>query len=141
MKLYVDQSNVPAGERFKEALFKRIEKEANNSIPNLPEGSIDLKFVDDQEIRRLNRMYRNKDSVTDVLSFSYLEDHHPNENIGDIVISYPQAVRQSQEGDIELEVVDLTVHGILHTLGYDHETPHDAQEMFPLQDKLVQQIL
>ncbi len=61
--------------------------------------------------------------------------------LGDVLISYPQAVRQAEEGDVELEIADLFVHGVLHILGYDHEVAEDADVMFPLQDKLVAEIL
>jgi len=109
--------------------------------PNAPSGEMGLAFVYDEEIQRLNRMYRNKDAVTDVLSWSYFEEDPGSETLGDIVISYDQAKRQSNDGDVELEVVDLIVHGMLHVLGYDHELPEEAGEMFPLQDKIVAEIL
>lgn len=87
-------------------------------------------------------MYRSKDTVTDVLSFSYIgQTTGESDQLGDIVISVDQAKRQSQDGDLELELADLIIHGILHVLGYDHEQAKDAKEMFPLQDRLVKNLL
>ena len=102
-------------------------------------GTIGVSFVDDTEIQRLNRLYRNKDKVTDVLSFAsdYVEQ---TGHLGDVIIDFAQAERQA-EGDIELELTDLLVHGILHVLGYDHEEPTDAERMFPLQDAIVADVL
>jgi probable rRNA maturation factor len=104
------------------------------------DGVIGVSYVSDIEIRRLNRMYRNKDAVTDVLSFASDFVSHTGV-LGDVVICFDQAMRQAESGDIELEVVDLMVHGILHVLGYDHEIPPDAAVMFPLQDRLVSLVL
>ncbi len=139
LTLDVDQSEIPAKERFSEALFARIEKAVSPALPE--EGEIAVQFVSDDEIQRLNRIHRGKDSVTDVLSFSYRAEREAHESLGDIVISYPQLVRQATDNDLELEVVDLVVHGILHIFDYDHEKPEDAKRMFPLQDALVKQIL
>ncbi len=104
------------------------------------EGTIGVSFVDDNEIRRLNRLYRQKDAVTDVLSFAS-DFAEQTRYLGDVVVSFDQAIRQSEAEDIELELVDLIVHGMLHILGYDHEKPDDAAVMFPLQDSLVANVL
>lgn len=102
-------------------------------------GMIGVSFVDDGEIQRLNRLYRGKDAVTDVLSFAS-DFAEQTGNLGDVIIDFAQAVRQA-DGDVELEITDLLVHGILHVLGYDHEIAADADEMFPLQDAIVAQVL
>ncbi|MEK9155571.1 MAG: rRNA maturation RNase YbeY [Patescibacteria group bacterium] len=104
------------------------------------EGTIGVSFVDDNEIRRLNRLYRQKDAVTDVLSFAS-DFAEQTRYLGDVVVSFDQAIRQSEAEDIELELVDLIVHGMLHILGYDPEKPADAAVMFPLQDSLVANVL
>lgn len=95
------------------------------------EGSaeISVSFVNNEEIRRLNREYRNKDSETDVLSFPQGENgkFDKNENgayvLGDIVISMPKAYEQADTygHTLQREVGFLTVHSLLHLLGYDHE--------------------
>lgn len=137
--LDVAQEFAPKDERLSQALILSMEQAINRLVPNVPDGAVAVAYISDTEIQRLNRMYRGKDAVTDVLSFSYLPE--AKETIGDVVIAYAQAKRQAEEGDIILELVDLMVHGVLHVLGYDHERPEDAQAMFPLQDKIVAQAL
>ena len=141
LKLDIDQTDIPEKERFPQALFDRIEIELSMTLGEKGDGEIAVLFVGDDEIQRLNRLHRGKDAVTDVLSFSYREAREENESLGDIVISYPQLVRQATDNDLELEVVDLVVHGVLHIFDYDHEKPEDAKRMFPLQDAVVKAVL
>ncbi|MFH1711762.1 MAG: rRNA maturation RNase YbeY [Patescibacteria group bacterium] len=133
--LDINQEFAPENKRLSKALIISIEEAINENVPSIPDGEIAVAYISDAEIKRLNRMYRKKDRVTDVLSFSYLDQKH--NHIGDVVISLAQAERQALEGDLQLELVDLIVHGVLHTLGYDHKEAADAEEMFPLQDKIV----
>ena len=101
-------------------------------------------FCDDQTMTDLNKNYRDIDKTTDVLSFSQLEGEEiiwtNKKFIGDIVISIPQAVRQSEEiGKTALsEVKFLILHGFLHLLGYDHET--DDGEMDKIQKDIYLKI-
>ena len=96
------------------------------------EGSaeVSVSFVDDEEIRALNSQYRNIDSSTDVLSFPLGENGVYDVNndtgaklLGDIVISVPHAVAQAERfgHSLQREIGFLTVHSMLHLLGYDHE--------------------
>ncbi len=101
-----------------------------------------LTFVDGPEIQAINAEHRGIDQITDVLSFSLVErvddqpvefalpDGEPRE-LGDVVICYPRAVEQSEEygHSIDREVSYLTVHGLLHILGYDHEVPAEQAAM------------
>jgi probable rRNA maturation factor len=89
-------------------------------------------LVSDSRIRTLNRRYRGKDAVTDVLSF-------PNEDaghIGDIVIAVGVARRQAREAGhgLQTELRVLALHGLLHLLGYDHE--RDAGRMARIEARL-----
>ena len=93
-------------------------------------AEISVTFVDNHEIRKLNAEYRNKDIETDVLSFPMGENGVYDENhatgakiLGDVVISIPKALEQAQlyGHSFEREVGYLTVHSVLHLLGYDHE--------------------
>lgn len=138
----LDQSLVPREHRLKKTVLARIGEELNKQVPTHPSGIMTLAFVTDEEIRRLNRMYRQKDKVTDVLSFGAGENGQQG-LLGDVIIAFGQANRQAQaaDGDLALELVDLVVHGALHVLGYDHEKPEDAQAMFPLQDAIVAAVL
>ncbi|MGB9857234.1 MAG: rRNA maturation RNase YbeY [Dictyoglomaceae bacterium] len=91
---------------------------------------ISIVFVDDEKIRELNKKYRNKDNPTDVLSFNLGKDPR-GRIIGEIYISIPSAEKQSIENNKSLlnEIAFLSLHGVLHILGYDHETSLEREEM------------
>lgn len=80
---------------------------------------ISIALVSEQEIKDLNRVYRKKNKVTDVLSFNMDSD----EMLGEVLICLTQARRQAKakKNTYQAELQLLTVHGILHLLGYDHE--------------------
>ena len=80
---------------------------------------ISLALVDKKEIKKFNKVYRKKDNITDVLSFT-LDDEYV---LGEIIICLEQARKQAKEKKetLKSELQLLTVHGILHLLGYDHE--------------------
>lgn len=93
-------------------------------------AEISVSFVSNAEIKELNKQYREKDSVTDVLSFPLGENGVYDKNVesgafmlGDIVISMERAVEQAETygHTLEREVGFLTVHSMFHLLGYDHE--------------------
>lgn len=95
----------------------------------LDSAEVEVTFVDDNEIHELNREFRNIDRSTDVLSFPLGEngvyDTNPATNakmLGDVVISLEHAVAQAEEygHTLQREVAFLTVHSMLHLLGYDH---------------------
>lgn len=102
-------------------------------------AEISVSFVDNAEIQELNRTHRNKDAATDVLSFPLGENGVYDLNqesgaymLGDVVISMEKAVEQAQlyGHSLSREVGFLTVHSMLHLLGYDHETSNiDALRM------------
>jgi rRNA maturation RNase YbeY len=87
---------------------------------------LSILFVGDRAMRTLNRVWRNKDRTTDVLSFPLREGRFLRiqpDMLGDIVISVPVAARQANEAGhpLALELDRLLVHGLVHLLGYDHE--------------------
>lgn len=129
---------MPKKWRFSRQFLQHVAQIYTKALPSA-HGRIHIHVVSEEEIRRLNRMYRGKDRVTDVLSFPS-GDLPVFGELGDILVCAAQAERQA-EGDMVLELTDLLVHGTLHLLGYDHETPQDAEKMFPLQDAIVAQIL
>lgn len=94
------------------------------------DAEIDVSFVDNTEIQKINKQYRNLDAPTDVLSFPLGQDGKYDKNeetgallLGDIVISMQKAVEQAEiyGHSLQREVGFLTVHSMLHLLGYDHE--------------------
>lgn len=96
---------------------------------NRPE--IALSFVDDPEIRELNRKFRKRDKPTDVLSFPLNEKASDGRfYLGDIIISVPTASAQATElsHGLERELEYLAIHGFLHLLGYEHGQGHEEEE-------------
>lgn len=94
-------------------------------------AEISVTFVDDERIHELNKQYRDKDSATDVLSFPLgengvydIDKDNKCKLLGDIVISMERAMEQAElyGHTLQREVAYLTVHSMLHLLGYDHET-------------------
>jgi probable rRNA maturation factor len=96
-------------------------------------------FVSDARMRKLNAEFRGKRRTTDVLSFPAEQnefERRAGANLGDVVISVERAARQAAENeiDLEMEIAQLILHGLLHLHGYDHET--DNGEMNRLELKL-----
>ena len=108
---------------------------------------VSLFITDDTKVKRLNKRYRGIDTTTDVLSFA-VSEHMDTESfvipsdgirrLGEIIISYPQALKQAGElgHDIQAEFRFLVVHGMLHLLGYDHEQP-DAERRMRSREKVI----
>ncbi len=113
-------------ERIKNFVKEVLKKKG--LLPN--KYDISVVFVNDEKIRELNNKYRKKDASTDVLSFSLGKDPK-GRIIGEIYISIDTARVQSEENNKNLidEVAFLTLHGLLHILGYDHEKEEDYREM------------
>jgi probable rRNA maturation factor len=94
----------------------------------LPEGkpTVAVRITSDEEMRSLNQTYAGEDHATDVLSFAGTANH-----LGDIAISWPAVVRQAAQygHDTKTEAALLSVHGLLHLLGWDHATAAERREM------------
>ncbi len=112
-------------------------------------AELSVTFVDNDDIKKLNAEYRSIDRETDVLSFPLYESGEIALNdgkravLGDIVISLEKAVSQAAEygHSLEREVAFLTVHSVLHLLGYDHETgQEDEEEMFSVQEEILKKM-
>jgi len=108
-------------------------------------NKVDLTIVGDEIIQKLNKKYRQKDKVTDVLSFAnheVLEEFpviNKDDFLGEVLMSYPQIQRQSVENkiDLEKEFYLMIIHGVLHLLGYDHIKDEEAVQMEQLEDSLL----
>jgi len=101
---------------------------------------LSITFIDNEEIRNLNKEYRQKDSATDVLSFPfYNELNLPINILGDVIISVERAEEQANEFEhsLDREIAFLLVHGILHLLGYDHHKAEDEEKMISMQKELL----
>jgi probable rRNA maturation factor len=99
---------------------------------------VTVAFVSDRKMRVLNRAFRGVGKTTDVLSFPVEQEEFEmfDNTLGDVVISIEQAERQAIENglDLETEISQLILHGLLHLCGYDHET--DNGEMYAYEFKL-----
>lgn len=118
---------------IKNALKEEKVKNANFSIV----------FVDEEKIQELNKKYRGIDKVTDVISFAFEDNEKVIYNnmrfLGEIYICIPRMKEQAvmYGHSEERELAFLTVHGLLHLLGYDHQTKDEEEVMFGLQEKIL----
>jgi probable rRNA maturation factor len=114
---------------------------------------VSLVFTDSETVQRLNRDYRDVDEPTDVLAFYMLPQKGTDSSfavppdgvtrLGEVIISYPQAVAQAREQghSNERELALLVIHGILHLLGCDHEEPEEERNMRERERELLETCL
>ncbi len=130
-----------------------VEKEQINELLNFAYSHLELKdeaevsvsFVSDSEIKEINRDYREKDEVTDVISFAFLDDEDEPviegmpSVLGDIIINTNRARDQAAEygHSYEREILFLSLHGFLHLLGFDHMNKEEEKEMFGIQKEIL----
>ncbi len=114
-------------------------------------GEVSILLVDDNFIKDLNKKYRNIDKITDVLSFALLEDvldeefnfQDADKNVlGDVVISIDAVLRQAEDygHSIERELCYLTIHGVLHLLGYDHKQETEKKQMRIVEERILESL-
>jgi probable rRNA maturation factor len=125
--------------------FRRIVEETLKAQGVSPSAEMGLVITDQARVQELNRTYRGEDRPTDVLAF-YMTSEEEKQGVaserfvvapdgklhlGEVIISYPQAVIQAQERghSVAKELAILIIHGVLHLLGYDHERPEQKREM------------
>jgi len=118
-----------------------------------PPYEVSLVFTDSETVQQLNRDYRGVDEPTDVLAFYMLPQKGADSSfalppdgvtrLGEVIISYPQAVAQAREQghSPERELALLIIHGILHLLGYDHEEPEEESKMREREIELLERCL
>ena len=109
-----------------------------------PQVDLSIVLTNDEELRRLNQQFLDIDAPTDVLSFPAGEND-PETGIlylGDVIISLPSAQSQAEQGGHTLhdELQLLTVHGVLHLLGFDHAEAGDRDHMWQLQDAILESL-
>jgi probable rRNA maturation factor len=94
-----------------------------------PTGGVTVLLTDDESVRELNAQFRGKDQATNVLSFP--APPNPEDHLGDVALAYGVCAREAAEQDKPLShhLQHLTVHGVLHLLGYDHIGDDEAEAM------------
>lgn len=117
-----------------QSLIDNVVQKCSNLL-GLEKKHVSIIFVNNETIQGYNKQYRNKDYATDVLTFP---DGTLN-NLGDIIISLDKCEEQrlQYEHSFDRELGFLVVHGVLHTLGYDHQTPEEEATMNELQNKIL----
>ena len=131
-----------------EGVRSAVELAANAALKheNAESRFLSVVLTTDENIHEYNREYRSVDRTTDVLSFPADEGDDllapPDGFLGDIMISIPRAREQAKAlgHSTEREILFLTVHGVLHLLGYDHMRPEDEQIMLPVKRSIVEGI-
>lgn len=128
----------PYGARVDRQWLKRVVAETLRA-KKVARAEVSVVIVGDERMRDLNRTYRHVDAPTDVIAFALAEPAGetfvapPDDilHLGEVIISYPTAAAQAQERghSVQEEVATLTVHGILHLLGFDHEEAAERRIM------------
>lgn len=153
-ELYIEnqQTEIEITDEIKKVLQDAVDKVLESEECNF-DAEVSITIVDEEEIKNLNREHRDKDAVTDVLSFPILEFDEDGNIIdsefdfdeeyvvmGDIVLCAKRALEQSEQYGHSFirEMAFLTVHSMLHLLGYDHEDDEEMQKvMFDKQEKIL----
>lgn len=138
IRAQLNQSILKGGQKLPEAHLTRVLAACSRALKVKKGVVVSIGFVSPNQMRLLNKRWRRKDRVTDVLSFALDEGSLK----GEIVLNYEQAVCQARERHHPTrdEVGFLIVHGLLHLWGYDHEKSADAKRMFLLQERILKSL-
>lgn len=144
VNVYNEQSyNIKTFDILSQKILQILSQKLNAEKPWM----IAVIFSDENTSQNLNIKYRQKNYVPDVLSFGSEDDDFPSGDIkirdlGDVYICYAKAVNQAQSYNHSLirELCFLFLHGLLHTLKYDHQTVEEETIMFGLQDEILNQL-
>ena len=148
--LNISDSEVKISKKDKKC-FLKLAKKTFSILKIRGKVEFSLNFIALEEIRNMNKKYRNIDKQTDVLSFSVFEELsleekkaflslHGSRDLGDIFICKDVAIKQSKSHghSFKREVCFLFVHGLLHLLGYDHKNKDEEESMFSLQEQILE---
>lgn len=137
------------GQVVEESILQTMKKAAEYCLDSeqvdKERTEISVTFVEGEEIRHLNREYRDTDKVTDVLSFPQFDDLNEIPEIGeiclgDVVICKERALEQAEEfgHSFEREIIYLFTHSVLHLLGYDHMEEEEQREMRRREEEVME---
>ena len=122
--------------------FKQITDLVSTKLNIDKKRFFECHFVDEKTIRGVNKNYRNKDYITDVISFAFDDGEIITPLLGEMYICYQKVVDQASQfaHSFERELCFLFTHGLLHLLGYDHIKIEDEKIMFALQDEILNEL-
>tara|TARA_R110002096_G_scaffold231766_4_gene421500 strand:- start:4274 stop:4738 length:465 start_codon:yes stop_codon:yes gene_type:complete len=133
---------VPFDDSEAELLVNLIQSEQQCSF-----SFVELVYVDEQEIIRVNKEFLSRDYVTDIISFRYDDEDNPENNSnsdieGSLICCAPRIKEQALEFNQpeKLEFLRILVHGLLHLIGYDDQTPEEKAEMTRLEDHFLSKL-
>ena len=130
-------NNLIDDERLDSNFLNDLNELADNLLldKGIDKAEVSITFVGNSKIKELNKTYREKDEITDVLSFPIDE-----ELLGEVIISLPRAIEQAEDygHSLRREVAFLMVHGLLHILGFNHKTDADKSEMREAEEVLLE---
>lgn len=136
--------NIPSFEVDKEVLNK-ISKTVEKIVKNPQSWTLNIVFLNPEEVKILNKEHRGIDKTTDVLSFHYFYDFKKfkeDETVWEIILNEEKIFSQSKEYKItvEKEFFNLVIHSTLHILGYDHEIDEDYKIMYDFECKVWEEV-
>lgn len=136
----VNFGSLKGGQRLPANRVKRLMKATEQVLKLKGPREVSIAFVNATAMKRLNESYYGGTGVTDVLAFPSESAHWSDQYLGEILIYYPKAARQAKKRGVSTrsEVELLLVHGLLHLLGYNHDTERRHKEMFGLQDLILE---
>ncbi|HBU27759.1 TPA: rRNA maturation RNase YbeY [Candidatus Uhrbacteria bacterium] len=136
----INYGGLKGGQRIPEERVKRLLRATQRLGKTEGRLEVSLAFVTAHAMKRLNEAYYGGYGVTDVLAFPSQGIEEARGYLGEILIYYPRAEKQAREHKTttRAEVELLLVHGLLHLLGYNHETPQKKDTMFRLQDRILE---
>ena len=153
----LEEIEISVEEKFRGVIdggwVKKIVRQILKAEGVAPPYEVSLVFTDSETVQQLNRDYRGVDEPTDVLAFYMLPQKEADSSfalppdgvtrLGEVIISYPQAVEQAREQghSTEKELALLIIHGILHLLSYDHEKPEEESKMREREKELLEKCL
>lgn len=140
--LFDDRQDVMEITKDNEAAIKRAVDAVLSEEELHGDFEISVSFVTNEEIKELNREYRNVDNETDVLSFPMNEEFDGVTILGDIVISTQKIIEQASDYNhsLEREMSYLTVHSMLHLLGYDHMCSDEKSHMREKEKEIMKKL-
>lgn len=135
IKAEIHQSLLKGGQRLPKKLVQKTLREVSKELVEKGDKRVSIAFVSHSQMKHLNKTYRGKDAVTDVLSFSLDDETH----LGELILNYGQAKKQAVQMKhiVRHELVFLIVHGLLHLYGFDHETEKEQKVMFEKQARIL----